>query len=125
MTNNPTFAAAFLPGTVLTDHNGLSEFHRFLPPPEGKTVTEYAQQLAEKGLALVMTSEQIRDIGLYKQQLAAARQARLPLVITTNPRPDEWQDSDRANYTPERRAQLISEARLAADRAAVTNTPRG
>ncbi|MGH7510347.1 MAG: hypothetical protein ACREMZ_12875 [Gemmatimonadales bacterium] len=125
MTDSPTFAAAFYPGQVLTDHSALSEFHRFLPPTDGKTVSEYAQQLAEKGLALVMSSEQIRDIGLYKQQLAAARQARLPLVITTNPRPDEWQDSDRENYTPERRTQLIAEARLAADRAAVMNTPRG
>jgi hypothetical protein len=105
----PAFAAAFQPASPVTDEH-FSRFHRFLPPIEDESPSAYATRLERAGLALAFSAEQMRDVPLFKETMAAARLAGLPIAVVTAPVPDPAGDraAERAAKSPE---QWLSEAR--------------
>jgi hypothetical protein len=108
---NPIFAAAFKPGEQITDLD-LGRFHRFLKPIDLETPMSYAGRLAANGLALTMTSEEVRDIPQYKVMLHAAREQKVPLVVLTGV--ISAPSGDAPNSNDQAKADALAQARAAA-----------
>ena len=105
------FQFTFNAGDLVPDTE-FARFEKFLPRIPNEPDKHYAQRLEQAGLAMVMTSEETRDITQFKSTLDAARDAGLPVAILTNPQPDyirerleERQQKSAQDYLTEARAQ--------------------
>jgi hypothetical protein len=109
--STPAFRAAFEPASPVTDEH-FGRFHRFLPRIDGEPPVAYAARLERAGLAIAFSAEQMRDVPLFKETMAAARAAGLPIAVVTAPVPNPAADrgTERQAKSPE---QWLAEARRA------------
>ena len=85
-------------------------FEALYPRTAGETDAAYAQRQEKNGTAFCITSEECRDIGLFKSTLSEARRADLPLLVVTDPIPDA--PAERAAERQEKsKEQYLREAR--------------
>ena len=94
---------------VLPNDNWAA-FEVAYPRVQGETDAAYAMRQQKNGTAYCITSDECRDVPLFKDTLAEARRADLPLLVVTDPVPDHA--GDRAAERQEKsKDQYLREAR--------------
>jgi len=92
------------------DNDAWRGFETLYPRASGETDLAYAQRQEKNGTAFCLTSDDCRDVPLFKETLAEARRADVPVLVVTDPLPDLGADraAERAAKSPE---QYLREAR--------------
>ncbi len=98
-------AHAFRPGEMIPE-DGFTRFVPYFPRLTGESDAAYAARLEAVGLAVVITSEDARDIATYRGLVTEAVTRKLPIAMLTSPISDDPGDVDLATREAAKAAAL-------------------
>ena len=84
----PSFRHSFRPGELVINSE-YGRFNKYLPRAEAETDETYARRMEHAGLAVVITSDELRNFAAFRAATTDATQRELPVMVLTAPAPEQ------------------------------------